>query len=217
MKFNANKHSSKERKQTKFELYQPIDKSMFWKMLRSELIQWRLNKTPIWNIPKRNRLIKKLFAKIDGNPLCCLSPIYAQQGNNTYIGKNFYCGYGCTFLDHAEIHIGDNVMLAPHVSLITVKHPVIPEQRIVRPMPNTFEPDGRGEFELIAPMKIGNNVWVATGSIICPGVTIGDNANIGAGSVVTKDIPPNVIAFGTPCKVIRKITEEDRVNEDFSR
>lgn len=194
-----------------FEVCVPTNKSLFPIMLRSEFFQWILNKTPLWNIPKRNWLFKKIVAQIDGKPYCVMSPIFLQQGNNLYIGRNFFCNHNCLFLDRAEIHIGDNVLLAPNVSILTISHPMQAEQRIVRKFKDSFEPQKRGNYELIAPVTIGNNVWIATGSIVCPGVTIGDNSVIGAGSVVTKDIPPNTFACGCPAKVIRPITEEDRV------
>lgn len=194
-----------------YKVFQPSDKSMFWTMLRSEVLQRCLNKTPLWNIPKRNWLFKKIVAKIDGNPYCVYSPIFFQSGNNIHIGKNFFCNYGCRFLDHAEIHIGDNVMLAPDVSLITISHPMLAEQRIVRRIENSFEPNKRGDYELVAPITIGNNVWIAASTVVCAGVTIGDNSVVGAGSVVTRSIPPNTFACGVPAKVIREITEEDRV------
>lgn len=195
-------------------LFNPANKSMFKIMLRSEILQWVLNKTPIWFVKRRNRLLKKIVADIKGTPYLVYSPIYFQQGNNTYIGKNFFCNYDCKFLDHDEIHIGDNVMLAPGVLLTTVSHPLIAHQRTIKPFKNSFEPQGRGNIEINKPINIGNNVWIAAYSIICGGVTIGDNSIIGAGSVVTKDIPPNVLAMGTPCRVVREITDEDRISDD---
>lgn len=195
-------------------VFQPTNKPFFWTMLRTEFIQRRLNKTAIWNIPKRNWLFKKLVARIDGKPFLISSPVHFQQGNNMYIGKNFYCGYNFVCLDHGGVYIGDNVMIAPNVTITTVAHPKIASQRIVRPFPNTFEPYGRGEIEVLKPVRIGDNVWIASGSIICQGVTIGDNSIIGAGSIVTKDIPPNVLAIGTPCRVVRTITEKDRIPDD---
>lgn len=196
---------------TSYKVFQPTDKSMFWTMFRSEFLQRRLNKTPIWNIPKRNWLFKKLVASIDGTAYCVQPPFHISDGSKTHIGKNFFANYNCVIMDHGGVHIGDNVLLAPNVSILTVSHPFLAEQRIIRKIPNSFEPHGRGNYELIASVKVGNNVWIATGAIICPGVTIGNNAVIGAGSVVTKDIPPNTFACGVPAKVIREITEEDRL------
>ena len=183
-------------------------------MLRSEVVQWKLNHTPLWRIKKRNRLFRKLFAKIDGDPYSILSPFHAQQGNNTYIGKNFFCNSNCTILDHEEVHIGDDVLFAPNVTIITISHPMMVEQRRIHRFENSFEPKKRGNIEIVAPVHIGNNVWIAAGAIVCAGVTIGDNTVIGAGSVVTRDIPSDVFACGVPCRVVRSITEEDRIHFD---
>ncbi|MBO4693380.1 MAG: hypothetical protein J5659_03180 [Clostridia bacterium] len=144
-----------------------------------------------------------------------MSPIHFQQGNNLYIGKNFSCGYNFVVLDHAKVCIGDNVMIAPNVTISSAAHPKIAEQRIVSLFDNVFEPYGKGEIEIISPVATGDNVWIASGAIICPGVMIGDNSSIGAGSVVTKDMPPNVFACGVPAKVIRSITQEDRIEIDL--
>ena len=180
-------------------------------MLRSEFLQWRLNKTPLWNIPKRNWLLKRILGSIDGKPYSVISPFHVQQGNNTHIGKNFFANYNCCILDHLDVYIGDNVLIAPNVSILSVSHPLLAKERIVHSMQNCFEPLGRGNWEVDRPVRIGNNVWLATGCVICPGVTIGDNSVIGANSVVTKDIPPNVLAYGVPCRVIREISESDYI------
>ena len=194
--------------------YQPTDKRLFWIMLRSEYLQWKLNRTPLWCIRKRNRLFKKLFAKIDGNPYTILSPFHAQQGNNTYLGKNFFCNANCQIVDHAEVHIGDNVLFAPNVTILTISHSLDAEQRRVNYFDNSFEPQKRGNLEVDAPVVIGDDVWLATGVTVCPGVTIGSRSVIGAGSVVTRDIPENVLAYGIPCRVVRKITDADRIKID---
>lgn len=196
-------------------LFNPTRKDFFWTMLRTEIIQRLLNKTPIWNIPMRNWLFKMLVARLDGKPFCVVPPSTFQQGNNTYIGKNFYCGANFTCLDHGGVYIGDNVLIGPNVSITSHMHPKVAEQRIVRLVTNTFEPMGRAEIEMISPVIIEDNVWIATGSIICPGVTIGKNSVIGAGSVVTKSIPPDTIAYGVPCRVIRPITAEDRLSDEM--
>lgn len=132
-------------------LFDPTIKSMFWVMLRSEILQWKLNKTPLWNVPKRNWLLKRLLGSIDGNPYMIISPFHVQQGNNTHIGKNFLANYNCVILDHEEVHIGDNVLIAPNVSILTVSHPLLAEERIVRVMEDSFEPGKRGNWEVDAP------------------------------------------------------------------
>ena len=125
------------------------------------------------------------------------TPFYASWGGkNVSIGEHFYSNYNLMLVDDGEIIIGDNVMIAPNVILCSATHPVSPNLR-----------EKGVQYNL--PVKIGNRVWIGANSVVMPGVTIGDNSIIGAGSVVTKDIPPNVIAFGNPCKVYREITEED--------
>lgn len=142
------------------------------------------------------KIVQKLLGKADDtafiNP-----PFYCDYGTHIEVGKNFFANYNCTMLDVGRIRIGDNVQIAPGVSIYTAGHPVHPATR------NTL-------YEYGIDVTIGNNVWIGGNVVICPGVTIGDCAVIGAGSVVTKDVPAWTIAAGNPCRVIRKITEEDR-------
>lgn len=147
-------------------------------------------------IDQRNEIIKKLFGKISGN-FFIEPPFRCDYGYNIFIGENFYANYNCTILDCGKVTIGDNVLFAPNVSLFTAGHPI------------HFEPRNEG-IEYAFPITIGNNVWLGGGVIVNPGITIGDNVVIGSGSVVTKNIPPNSIAAGNPCKVIREITDEDK-------
>lgn len=125
-------------------------------------------------------------------------PFYCDYGFNITIGDNFFCNYNCTILDVGKVIIGNNCLFAPNVSIYTAGHPVHPAIR------NTL-------YEYGIPVTIGNNVWVGGNTVICPGVTIGDNVVIGAGSVVTKDIPSWTVAAGNPCKVIREITDDDKL------
>ena len=124
-------------------------------------------------------------------------PFYCDYGNHIKVGKNFFANYNCTFLDVAAITFGDNCLLGPNVSIYTAGHPVHPHSRNSR-------------YEYGIAVTVGNDVWLGGCTVICPGVTIGDGCVIGAGSVVTKDIPPYSIAAGNPCRVIRTITDEDR-------
>lgn len=140
-------------------------------------------------------VVKELLGRSDGaviNP-----PFYCDYGKHIEVGKNFFANYNCTILDVGKVIIGDNCQLAPNVAIYTAGHPVHPASR------NTL-------FEYGVEVVIGNNVWIGGNAVICPGVRIGDNAVIGAGSVVTRDIPAWTVAAGNPCKVIREITEEDR-------
>ena len=126
-----------------------------------------------------------------------VSPFFCDYGHNIHVGKNFFANYNCVMLDEAPITIGDNVLIAPNVGLYTAGHPIDVERR------NQW-------LEYAWPITIGNNVWICGGVTITPGVTIGDNTIIAAGSVVVGDIPANVIAGGNPCRVIRPVTEADR-------
>ena len=148
-------------------------------------------------IVNRNGLIKRLLDKI-GNSFIIEPPFRCDYGYNIEIGENFYSNYNLIILDCAKVLIGDNVMIGPNVSIYTAGHPV------------HYEIRNQG-YEYTVPVSIGNNVWIGGNAVINPGVSIGDNSVIGSGSVVTKDIPDNVIAAGNPCKVLRGINEEDKL------
>lgn len=139
--------------------------------------------------------VKQLFGKSDGawvNP-----PFYCDYGKHIEVGKNFFANYNCTILDVAKVKIGDHCQLAPNVAIYTAGHPVHPQTR-------------NSAYEYGKEVVIGDNVWIGGNAVICPGVHIGSNVVIGAGSVVTKDIPDWVVAAGNPCRVIRPITKKDK-------
>ena len=188
----------------------PTDKSYFKPMLKTEVLLHSLNKTPIWNIPKRNFIIKMLFGSIKGKPLAIQNNFRCSSGQYIHIGNNFFANFNCMILDRADVTIGDNVYLGPNDIIATMSHSLDYNQRRLQYYKDSFEPNKRTSVEKIAPIKIGNDVWICGGSVILSGVTIGDNTVIGAGSVVTKDIPSNVLAYGVPCKVVRELTEEDK-------
>lgn len=144
------------------------------------------------------RLLKRLFGKT-GEEIWIEPPFHCDYGWNIEIGDYFFANYNLTILDVGKVTIGANVQIAPNVSIYTAGHPIHPESR-------------SSGYEYGIPVTIGNNVWIGGNSIILPGVTIGNNVVIGAGSVVAKDIPDNMIAVGNPCRIIRKITEDDRMN-----
>jgi len=154
-----------------------------------------LSNTPETEPDKRKALVKELFASA-GDGAYIEPPFFCDYGCNTHVGKNFYCNYDCVFLDCGTITIGDDVMLGPKVALYAVSHPIDPVVRSYH-------------LDFPVPITIGDRVWIGGSATICPGVTIGENSIIGAGSVVTKNIPANVVAAGNPCRVIRPITEED--------
>lgn len=124
-------------------------------------------------------------------------PFHCEYGSHIELGENFYANTGCIMLDVAKITIGKNVLFGPNVSIYTAGHPIHPESR-------------NSGYEYGISVTLGDNVWIGGSCVILPGVKIGNNVVIGAGSVVTKDIPDNVCAAGNPCRVIREITEADR-------
>lgn len=141
-------------------------------------------------------LIKEIIGKC-GENIWIETPFHCDYGWNIEVGENFFANYNLTILDVGKVVIGKNAQIAPNVSIYTAGHPVHPDSR------NTGYEYGIG-------VAIGDNVWLGGNTVINPGVTIGNNVVIGAGSVVTKDLPDDVIAVGNPCRVLRKITEEDR-------
>jgi len=145
---------------------------------------------------KMSELIKDILGKA-GDNVFIEQPFHCDYGKNIEVGKNFFANYNCTILDVGRVIIGDNVMFAPNVSIYTAGHPIHPDSR-------------NSGYEYGIGIIIGDNVWVGGSVVINPGVHIGNNVVIGSGSVVTKDIPDNMIVVGNPCKVIREITEEDR-------
>ena len=154
----------------------------------------------------KNRLpiIKEFIGRI-GKKYHFQGPIQFNYGCHTFIGENFFANFNTTILDDGRIYIGENVMLGPNVSLMATTHPLLPEERIAM----KYNDGHISGSEYAAEIHIGNNVWIACNVVVCGGVTIGNNAVIGAGSVVTKDIPDNYVAYGNPCKPIRPITEKD--------
>ena len=171
------------------------DGEVMEEMKRARRLTQELNTADRSDYENLARIVKELLGKSEGafiNP-----PFYCDYGTHIEVGKNFFANYNCTILDVAKVVIGDNCQMAPNVAIYTAGHPVHPAIR------NTA-------YEYGIEVTIGDNVWIGGNTVICPGVHIGSNTVIGAGSVVTKDIPDWVVAAGNPCRVIRKITEEDR-------
>lgn len=152
----------------------------------------------------RLSIIKEFIGKI-GEKYYFQGPIQFNYGCHTFIGENFVANFNTTILDDGKIYIGDNVMLGPNVSLMASSHPLIAEERTAM----KYDDGHVSVSEYAKEIHIGNNVWIACNVVVCGGVNIGNNVVIGAGSVVTKDIPDNYIAYGNPCKPIRMITEKD--------
>ena len=144
---------------------------------------------------KQKEIIRRLFGKIH-NSFTVTAPFWCDYGYNIEIGENFYTNHNCVILDAAKVTFGDNVFIAPNCGFYTAGHPLDAERR------------NRG-LEFAYPITIGNNVWIGGGVQVLPGVTIGSDSVIGAGSVVTRDIPSGVVAVGNPCRVLRKISKTD--------
>lgn len=153
------------------------------------------NHTHPKEVELRESILRKVFAEVGEN--CYIEPpFYANWGLNMHVGNNFYANFHLTVVDDSDIFIGDNVMIAPNVTIATGTHPICPELRAK-------------SYQYNLPVHIGNRVWIGAGAIILPGVTIGDGSVIGAGSVVTRDIPAGVVAVGSPCRILREISEYD--------
>ena len=170
------------------------DESVFEEQKECRKILQKLNFMDRSDFDGIGVVVAELFGKSDNafvNP-----PFYCDYGKHIEVGKNFFANYNCTLIDVAKIRIGDNCMMAPNVSVYTAGHPVHPVSR-------------NSAYEYGKEVTIGDNVWLGGNTVVCPGVHIGSNVVIGAGSVVTKDIPDWCVAAGNPCKVIRKITDAD--------
>ena len=164
------------------------------------------NNTNDDEIEKRNEILKELVP--NGNGVLLQSPVFFDYGLFTYFGKNCYVNFNFTVLDCAPVTIGDNVFFGPNVSIYTPVHPFLAKER------NLFFDNDKGyvtDEEYAKPITIESDCWIAGNVVICGGVTIGHDCVIGAGSVVTRDIPPHSFAAGNPCKVIRKIAEKDSI------
>ena len=179
------------------ELYLPNDGEIMAEQLLCMEKLYDYNGTRPSETEKRAALLSDMFAEI-GQGCYIEPPLHANWGGkNCHFGKNVYANFGLTLVDDTDIFVGDCTLIGPNVIIDTGTHPVCPELR------------ERG-YQYNLPVKIGKNCWIGAGSVILPGVTVGDNSVIGAGSVVTHDVPPNVVAVGSPARVLRSITDRDR-------
>ena len=146
---------------------------------------------------KRQKLLKEMFAEIGED--CYIEPPFHANwgGKHVHFGKCVYANFNFTAVDDTHIYVGDYTMFGPNVILATAGHPILPKLR-------------QEAYQYNMPVHIGKNCWLGAGVIVLPGVTIGDNTVIGAGSVVTKDIPSNVVAIGNPCRILREINDHDK-------
>lgn len=166
-------------------------------------ICFEYNNTKPSELYMKKEMLKKLFGKTKGD-FTIQAPFWCDYGYNIELGKNFYANHNLMILDGAKVKFGDNVFIAPDCGFHTAGHPIDAKRR------------NQG-LEYAYPIIVGDNVWIGAGVQVLPGVTIGSNVVIGAGSIVTKDIPDYVIAAGNPCRVLRKITEEDMKKDYFRK
>lgn len=178
-------------------LYLPNDESIMNEQALCLEKQYDFNATRPLQKELRQALLKDMLASIGEN--CYIEPpLHANWGGKRlHLGNYVYANFNLTLVDDVEIYIDDYVMIGPNVTIATGTHPILPELRIQA-------------YQYNMPVHIKKNVWLGAGCIVLPGVTIGENTVIGAGSVVTKDIPANVVAAGTPCRVLREINDHDR-------
>lgn len=177
------------------ELYNPLDPELVSARNRARNLCQDLNATREEQQKERRCILRELFGA-GGKDVWMQPPFFCDYGTNIFLGKRCFFNFNCVVLDVCRVTIGDYTLFGPAVQIYTATHP--------------FEAELRRSQEFAKPIEIGSDVWIGGGAIICPGVTIGSRAVIGAGSVVTRDIPEDVFAAGNPCRVIRPITKEDQ-------
>ena len=183
---------TEKEKRARGELYDAnYDKELLKEMEKTRELCYEYNNLRPTEIEKKDELIKKILGKT-GKNIRIEPNFYCDYGYNIFVGDNFYMNYNCVILDGAKVEFGDNVFIGPNCGFYTAGHPI--------------EIDLRNKgLEYAKPIKVGDNVWFGGNVVVLPGVTIGNNVTIGAGSVVAKDIPDNSIAYGNPCKKVRDI------------
>ena len=178
-------------------IYDPSDADIMTEQAACLERQYDYNMTRPGEGERRETLLRAMFAEL-GEGCYIEPPLHANWGGaHVHLGDYVYANFNLTLVDDADIFIGSRTMIGPNVTIATAGHPIHPELR-------------ERSLQFNIPVHIGRNVWIGAGAVILPGVTVGDNSVIGAGSIVTRDIPPNVVAVGNPCRVLREIGERDR-------
>ena len=179
------------------ELYLPGDEEIFREQLACLDRLYDFNATRPTELGKRTEMLREMFAEFGENSYI-EPPLHSNWGGkHAHFGKNVYANFNLTLVDDTHIYVGDGTMLGPNVILATAGHPILPELRVE-------------QYQYNFPIHTGKNCWLGAGVIVLPGVTIEDNTVVGAGSIVTRDLPANVVAVGNPCRVLREIGERDR-------
>lgn len=191
MKMKKAKHKSEKEKMLAGELYDPLDIQLSEERICSRLLLQALNNTTEDQIQERKQILKDLIPNA-GEDLWLQPPFFCDYGTNIKLGDKVFFNFNCTVLDVMQVNIGSRSLFGPNVQIYTATHP----------MDHTGRAFG---LEFAKAITIGEDVWIGGGVIICPGVKIGDRCVIGAGSVVTRDIPPDVFAAGNPCRVINEL------------
>ena len=178
-------------------IYDPGDADILEQQMEYQELLYDYNMTRPSEGDRRTALLKEMFAEIGEN--CYIEPpLHSNMGgHHVHFGRNIYANYNLTLVDDTHIYVGDYTMFGPNVTIATAGHPILPELR------------QRG-LQYNMPVRIGKNCWLGAGVIILLGITIGDDVVVGAGSVVTKDIPSGVVAVGNPCRILREVGEHDR-------
>lgn len=172
------------------------DEELIEERMRCKTLCSEYNALPNSDLTKRNALINQIIG-VTKDDFLIEQPFWCDYGYNIEVGKNFYSNHNLIILDAARVTFGDHVFVAPNCGFYTSGHPIDVEQR-------------NEGLEYAYPITVGNNVWIGANVTVLPGVSIGDNTVIGAGSVVNKSIPGNVVAVGNPCKVVKKISEKEK-------
>lgn len=178
-------------------LYFPNDDAIMVEQLACLDRLEKFNRIPSSKLKKRQKMLKEMFAEVGEG--CYIQSSFHSNfgGKHCHWGNYVYANFNLTMVDDTHIYVGDNTMFGPNVTLATAGHPILPELR------------AKG-LQYNAPIHIGKNCWLGAGVVVLPGITIGDNVVIGAGSIVTKDLPSNVVAVGNPCKILREVGERDK-------
>lgn len=173
------------------ELYDALDKQLSEERIQARLLIKELNNSREDRQEERLQILQKLIPNA-GKDLWIQPPFYCDYGTNLYIGERVFFNFNCVVLDVMQVKIGDRSMFGPNVQIYTATHPLNYKERA-------------SGLEYAKPVIIGKDVWIGGSAVICPGVTIGDKTVVGAGSVVTKDLPANVFAAGNPCRIVKEI------------